>query len=288
MSKTVSGKAAAGKALSETAIAQYHDQGFYSPVDVLGTEEAAACRARLEAFEATQGGRLEQTQRNKAHLLFKWVDDLVRDPRVLDPIADLIGPDILCWNTLFWIKEANSPTFVSWHQDSHYWGLAGGEVVSAWIALSPASETAGCMRVLPGSHAAEALAHEDRYHDDNMLTRGQEVAETIDESRAVAMPLEPGQMSLHSTRTAHASGANRSADRRIGLSLHFMPPQTRQIVSDWDSAALVRGQDRYGHFEHTPRLTGDFDATTLAFHGRASRAVRDILYHGAELRTGRL
>ncbi len=92
------------KALPQDAIEQYRRDGYYFPLPVLSGAEAAGLRAGLEAFEATQGRALEPAQRSKSHLLFKWLDDLIRDPRVLDPVEDLIGPDILCWNTLFWIK----------------------------------------------------------------------------------------------------------------------------------------------------------------------------------------
>jgi len=276
------------KVLSEGQVAQYREDGYVFPVPVLAADEVAELRGRLEAFEAGQGGKLEPVQRNKSHLLFKWLDDLIRDPRILDPVEDLIGPDILCWNTLFWIKEAGSPSFVSWHQDITYWGLAGGEVVTAWLALSPASEAAGCMRVLPGTHIGDPMRHEDRYDEANMLTRGQEIAEPIDEGDAVLMPLEPGEMSLHSVRLAHASGSNNAPDRRIGVSIHYMPTSAYQSAGDWDSAALVRGEDVHGHFEPTPRVAADLDPDAVAFHDRATRAVREILYSDAERQTGRL
>jgi hypothetical protein len=276
------------KVLSDELVEQYRRDGYVFPVPVLAADEVAELRGRLEAFEAGQGGKLEPVQRNKSHLLFKWLDDLIRDPRILDPIEDLIGPDILCWNTLFWIKEAGSPSFVSWHQDITYWGLAGGEVVTAWLALSPASEAAGCMRVLPGTHVGEPMRHEDRYDEANMLTRGQEIAEPIDEGAAVLMPLAPGEMSLHSVRLAHASGPNNANDRRIGVSIHYMPTSAYQSAGDWDSAALVRGHDAHGHFTPTPRVPADLDPAAVAFHDRATQAVREILYADAEHQTGRL
>jgi len=247
--------------------------------------EAAELRGLLEAFEKTQGGKLNSIQRNKSHLLFKWLDDLIRDRRILDPIEDLIGGDILCWNTLFWVKEPQTPVFVSWHQDVTYWGIAGGDVVTAWLALSPATVESGCMRVLPGTHVGDVLPHEDRYDDSNMLTRGQEISIPIDESMGVFMPLKSGQMSIHNIRLAHASTANQTNDRRIGVSMHFMPTQARQTISDWDSAALVRGDDRFGHFEDTPRPTTDFDPPAVAFHEKATEAVRRILYHDASKNT---
>ena len=88
----------------------------------------------------------------------------------------------------------------------------------------------------------------------NLLTRGQEIAVEVDEAKAVAMPLQPGEISLHNVRLAHASGPNRSKDRRIGLSMHYMPTRTKQTVGEWDSAALVRGTDRFGHFKQPLRV----------------------------------
>ncbi|MBT4485906.1 MAG: phytanoyl-CoA dioxygenase family protein, partial [Rhodospirillaceae bacterium] len=237
---------------------------------------------------ALQGGNLEPGQRAKSHLIFKWLDDLIRDPRILDPIEQLIGPDILCWNTIFWIKDVGSESFVGWHQDTRYWGLSSPDVITAWLALSPASMESGCMRVLPGTHVGEVMPHEDLYDEANMLTRGQEISEGVDEDVAVHMPLEPGQMSFHNYRLAHASGANRAPDRRIGISMHFMPPDTRQIVGDWDSAALVRGTDSHGNFAPTPVPAEDFDPEAMAFHARAAKAQSEVLYKGAAVNTQKL
>jgi len=274
--------------LTDDQIARFHRDGFVSPVRVMDAAEAGAIRRRLESVETAQGGQLQASQRSKSHLLFKWLDDLVRDARVLDPVEQLIGPDILCWNTIFWIKEAGSRSFISWHQDTTYWGLSSRNVVTAWFAISPASVDSGCMKVMPGTHEGDVLSHQDTYDADNMLSRGQAITAGIDERRAVYMPLAVGEMSLHNYRLAHASGPNVSTDRRIGVSMHFMPPETRQVVGDWDSAALVRGTDRFGHFEPTPVPAGDFDPVAVAFHERAADAVRKVLYAGAAQNPRRL
>lgn len=276
-----------GATLSAQQIERYRRDGFVCPVPVMSAAEAAGLRRQLEAVEARQGGKLEAAQRSRAFLLFKWLDDLIRDPRVLDPVEQLIGPDILCWSTIFWIKDAGSKSFVSWHQDNTYWGLSSRQVLTAWFALSDASIEAGCMSVLPGSHLGQTLPHVDTYHEDNMLTRGQAIR-SIDESRAVAMPLRAGEMSLHNYCLAHGSGPNLTADRRIGVSMHFMPPATKQVVGSWDCAALVRGRDPHGNFEPTPTPAKDFDPPAVAFHARAAKAMRDVLYAGAAQNPQRL
>ena len=270
------------KVLSEDAIEQYHRGGYFFPVRILDDEQVAANRKRLEAFESRQSKPLEGAQRSKSHLLFKWVDDLMRDSKLLDAVEDLIGHDILCWNTIFWIKEAGSQSYVSWHQDLRYWGLDTDDLVSVWLALSPATLESGCMRVLPRSHKGDLLPHSDEYREDNLLTRGQEIAVNVDETKTVAMPLEPGEISLHNVRLAHASGPNHSIDRRIGISLHYMPTHTKQIVGEWDTAALVRGEDRFGHFTIAPRPAKDFDMAAALFHEKATDATRKILYTGAQ------
>jgi len=267
-------------ALTEAQVEHYRSQGWLSPLDVLTGVEVAGARAKLEAFEAEHGPFGRRGERSRAYLPFAWVDSIMRHPRLVDMVEDVIGPDILCWNAIFWIKEPGAGSFVGWHQDITYWGLDNRELVTVWVALSEASEDAGCMSVLPGSHH-QTLNHDETYDADNLLTRGQHITD-IDPADTVAMPLRAGQASFHNVATAHGSGPNHANDRRIGLSLHYMPTHTRQTVADWDSAALVRGEDRYHHFDHAPRPTSDLDPEVMAYHARSAEALRQIVYHGAD------
>jgi non-heme Fe2+,alpha-ketoglutarate-dependent halogenase len=273
--------------LSDTQLVQYERDGYVSPIPVLSDPEAQKLRGELQQTETRQGGALHAAQRSKSFILFKWLNDLVRDSRVLDPIEQLIGPNILIWNTIFWVKEAGAKSFVSWHQDTHYWGLSNDKVVTAWVALSPASIDAGCMRVMPGTHR-QTLRHEDRYHDDNMLTRGQEIDDGLDEKNAVYMPLRTGEMSIHNYCLAHASGPNETDERRIGVSLHYLPPDTKQIVGDWDCATLVRGVDTQQNFAAAPVPSCDLDPSLLAYHEKASKALSGVLYTGAAMNDRKL
>jgi non-haem Fe2+, alpha-ketoglutarate-dependent halogenase len=271
-----------GKILSAAALSQYRDEGYYCPVDILTAAEAADCRARLEAIELAQGHSIVGPERSKSHLLYQWIDELIRHPRILDAVEDIIGPSILCWNTVWWIKEPMSNTFVSWHQDRLYVGLDTDDFVTAWLALSPATIESGCMRILPGSHQNDILPHRDEYKENNLLSRGQEIAVPVDESKAVPMQLAPGQISLHNVRLAHASAPNHSHDRQIGLSMHYIPTATRQVAMDWDSATLVRGDDHYHHFTLTPRPSHDLEETAVRFHERATDTFRAIVFKDAE------
>lgn len=268
------------KVLTDEEVDGYRGEGWLSPFDLLTADEAAAARASLEEWEASMGGSLGPVHRSGAHMLMPWVDALIRHPRLLDAVEDLIGPDLLCWNSIFWIKEPHSASYVGWHQDFEYWGLDDDRLVSVWVALSPAGEGAGCMSVIPGSHR-HAIDHRETYAPDNLLSRGQELEIDPAERGPVAMPLDPGQASFHNVRTAHGSDPNASPDRRIGLSMHYMPTSTRQTKVGWDAAALVRGTDDHGNFAHCPRPTVDMDPATLPFFERAAEAMRTIIYAGA-------
>jgi hypothetical protein len=265
--------------LTDDQVDEYQGEGWLSPLDVLSEAEVAHARSKLEEFEAQHGPLSGRAERSRAYLPFTWVDDIMRNPRLVDMVEDLIGPDILCWNAIFWIKEPGAGSFVGWHQDVTYWGLNNRELVSVWVALSEADERAGCMSVLPGSHR-QTLSHDETYDEDNLLTRGQHIRD-INADDTVAMPLRPGQASFHNVATAHGSGPNNGVDRRIGLSLHYMPTHTRQTLADWDSAALVRGDDGHNNFDHAPQPTADLDPEIMAYHAKASETLRKIVYDGA-------
>jgi non-heme Fe2+,alpha-ketoglutarate-dependent halogenase len=269
------------KSLSNAALEAYRRDGYCFPVPALSAREVARFRGCLEAHEAKTGQPLQGNFRHKAHLLFTWVDELVHHPKIVDAAEDVLGPNLLCWTTNFFIKEANSPGFVSWHQDAFYWGLSKDDVMTAWVALSPANLQSGCMKFVPGSQTQDHIRHVDTFHKDNLLSRGQEIAVKVDSERTVDCILDPGEMSLHHVKLVHGSEPNRSNDRRIGLAIRYIPTDVRQLKVR-DSATLVRGADRHGNFDHEPRPRRDLDEGALAAHADAVGRQVKALYAGTD------
>jgi non-haem Fe2+, alpha-ketoglutarate-dependent halogenase len=249
-------------ALSPDQVRFFREQGYLFPVDALTPEAARGYRDRIEAYEAQTGEEVNKRLKIKAHLAFPWICELARHPAIVSAVQSLIGPDLLLFGASAFAKNAHDPRFVSWHQDSAYYGLDPHEEVTVWLALSRASSESGCVRVLPGSHRGPDLEHEETYAADNLLSRGQSLR-GIDESLAVEMPLEPGQFSLHHERTAHDSRPNRSDDRRIGLAFFYIPTHARSTLGR-RSAMLVAGQDRHGFWDADPEPRHDLDARSLA------------------------
>jgi Phytanoyl-CoA dioxygenase (PhyH) len=267
--------------LAEDAAHRYHRDGYLSPISVFSPEEARGYRAKLEAIEAS--GRLPVgALRSKCHLLLTWVDEIVRHPKVLDAVEGIIGPNILVWGTSFFIKEPRNKSFVSWHQDLTYWGLEPPDIVTAWIALSSSTRENGAMRVLPASHTMEVLPHADTFAADNLLSRGQEIRVDVDERKAVALELEPGQMSLHHVKLIHGSEPNPSPHRRIGLAVRYIPTHVRQTAGMVDSAVLVRGVDSFGYFHPEERPGADLSPSAVAHHAEVTSAASRILMRATQ------
>jgi non-haem Fe2+, alpha-ketoglutarate-dependent halogenase len=267
------------KSLTHAQIAGYEREGYLAPLPVMSEAEARGLRAHLETIEAGMGGPLRGDLRHKAHLLFPFLADLIRHPAILDAVEDILGPDLLCWNTNFFIKEAETPSFVSWHQDSTYWGLSSPDVCTAWVALTPSHLDNGAMAVIPKSHTRDQIPHRDTFDRHNLLTRGQEIAVEVDESEAMPLVLKPGEMSLHHVRLVHGSPPNPSLERRIGFAIRYIPTSIHQLEGE-DSASLVRGEDRFGHFELEPRPQRDMQDDMLALHHRLTQKAAQILYRG--------
>lgn len=193
--------------LTDTQVEQYRRDGFCGPVPVMTTAEAQALRAELEEYEQADGKKLAFPDKSKPYLVFNWADTLVHHPAALDAVQDVIGPDILVYHTTVWIKEPHTDARVLWHQDDAYFNLDPAEQVTAWVALSDASELAGCMRMIPGSHRGGRLIdHNDRPVAESLVRRGQTIGEHLTDSDGTPVPLKAGQMSLHNTHTVHASG----------------------------------------------------------------------------------
>jgi chlorinating enzyme len=265
--------------LAPSAVERYHRDGFFFPIRVLAPDEALERRRRLETIEAAHGGALGGEIRQKPHLLFTWLADLVRHPTILDAVEDVLGPNLLVWSTSFFIKEARDPAYVSWHQDATYWGLSEPDVLTAWVAFTDATVENGAMRMVPGSHA-EQHAHRDTFAPNNLLSRGQEIAVEVDEARGVDILLRAGEMSLHHVRMVHGSPPNRAGDRRIGFAIRYIPTHVKQLAGERDSAMLVRGVDTYQHFAPERLPAADLSPEARAHHAEAVARAAKILYRG--------
>ncbi len=253
--------------LTPAEVASYRHNGYLFPFPALGEAERATCLAGLARYERWLGSTVPQADikwRTQPQALLPWYADLARHPRILDVVEDLIGPDILVWTATFFIKEAQSPTFAAWHQDSTYFGLEPYEQVTAWVALTDASEEAGCMEVLSAAGVPRQMHHAALRLKDSINRTGQTIVEPLDESQATMMQLPAGSFSLHHTLCVHRSAPNRASHRRVGLGINYIPAHVRPTGSTRMAALPVRGRDSYGHFDLYAPPKAEFDTETHA------------------------
>lgn len=254
--------------LTRDDVAHYRRDGFLFPVDVLDPDEARRCADDALALAANGLPDHGAPWNQKSHLLLPSLDRLVREPRLTGAVASILGDDLLVLSADLFVKPAGSTRRITWHQDVNFWQLEPLEVLTAWVALTPATTENGCVRYVAGGHHGR-VEHVERPDPENMLSRGQEVAVAVDEADAVEVRLRPGQVSFHHALTPHASGPNRTDAPRIGFAVRYAPTRVRQLAGPPISARLARGVDRHGHFAHESGPEAVLSPAARALHRRA-------------------
>jgi len=254
----------------QTLKSQFEADGYYAPLRLIDTEKALSYRQSFEAIERNTGSL---HYRFKIHTALSMVYELAINKTLLDSVESLLGPNILLYNATFIIKEPHSDAHVSWHQDLTYWGFNDDKQVSAWIAISDATDENGCMHMVPGSHSNGQLAHIITEDSDNVLHLGQKV-EGISDDQSCCVPLKAGEASLHHGWTLHTSHSNRSNERRIGLNFNYISTDMFQTQTEEDSAKLVRGIDNYNHFKIDTPATVEFDTSVWKNLNKCNELIR--------------
>jgi hypothetical protein len=217
--------------LTSAEVARYQSEGWVIPAFRLPAARVAALQRSLEDLLcANPGVRPEKLVsahiegdngegvRGSAAFL-----ELARDPEIVELVCDVIGEDVILWGCHVFCKPPAEGYETPWHQDGHYWPIRPLATCTAWVALEPSTRANGCLRVIPGSQRDRRL-HPHLAEDRSDLTLNQRLdGSHFDGSSAVDLELEPGQMSLHDVYMIHGAAANRSAVRRTGVALRYMP-----------------------------------------------------------------
>jgi non-heme Fe2+,alpha-ketoglutarate-dependent halogenase len=239
--------------LTHAQVEHFRREGYAFPFDAIPAAEAASYVAKLDSYDAILGEEAQKQLKIKAHVAAPWIVALARNKNILDAVESLIGPDILLFGASLFSKKARDVRFVSWHQDAAYYGLDPQEEVTCWVGLTDADI--------------------ENFDPQNMLGRGQTIR-GIDDSKAVYMPVKAGQFSMHHERTIHGSMPNPSDRRRVGISFFYMPTHVRSTVGR-RTATLVRGTDKYGHWDTEPMPKTDLDPVCMEFLRQSWSRYRD-------------
>lgn len=233
--------------LSEEQKESYRRNGYllglppiYSPEEMQRiNDELPNLLALLQPGETSKD--IREWHENSTYLY-----DMVMNPRILDLVEGILGPDFYCWASSFFIKEPFTESTVGWHQDAYYWPMKPHHTVTVWLAFDDVGEENGAMKVIPGTHLHGILQHKRSVQTTSLLTLELETG-TFSEADAVQFKLKAGEVSLHDDRIVHSSPANPSSRRRAGLTFRY---SGTDVVNDLSvnpnfRAYMCRGVDRF-------------------------------------------
>jgi hypothetical protein len=251
--------------LTKAEIIQYNTFGFVQPFDIFDAREMAAIRAYFDRLMSDLGERgAYGINCYQARLSGLW--DIATDPRILDLVEDIAGPDFVCWASAVLSKAPRDPRQVPWHQDASFWKLSPARTVTVWLAIDDVDAGNAAMRFIPGTHD-KGVIETSAMGADSVFHKGIADAERF--GTPFTNTLAAGQVSLHADMLVHGSEANRSDRRRCGLTLRYCPTSVRITDADWArgvEAILCRGSDPAGHWTHHPRPGNDDIRATSSPH----------------------
>ena len=266
--------------LSSNQLQEYNDNGYVAPIEVLTKDEAFSVRKEIENIETKWPNELRGSGRNYVHMISPLLDKVCHNSKILDAVESIIGKNILICGTTLFIKNPHQKGFVSFHQDATYIGLEPHNWVTAWIAITDANEENGCMIMWPGSHKDNIKHHEQKYDEDNLLTRGQTV-ENIPLNETRPLLLKAGQMSLHHPTIVHGSGLNKRNDRRIGFVIQsYIGSNVDQVLGKM-YVQQARGNDIFQYHQHTKRPISLMNSEDIKIRKKANDDLQRIFYPGS-------
>lgn len=239
-------------------IDKFNEQGFYGPVEFLSSSEIK--NYKQELLSAVKNLDLMKSDyRCKSNVLFPWINEISKNPIIKEHVAKVLGPNFHCWDTLIWIKDAESDKYVSWHQDATYWNFLPKERgLTVWVTLSGATKDMGCIQYVVGSHKNKQITHQDIKSDKNLLMRGQTT--TYKEGEIHYAECNPGSFLMHSPYTVHGSDQNISSSPRLALGLIYVATDAKPIVEySKESTIMVSGVDEFNYMLHDPEPTGEWN-----------------------------
>ena len=267
--------------LTEEQLDHYKNKGYISPINALSPSEAKEIRDEIEKIEKNWPGALEGINRNYVHLISPIFNKVCLNKNILDAVESIIGKNILICGTTLFIKNPNEKGFVSFHQDAKYIGLEPHNWVTVWLAVTDANEQNGCMRMLPGSHKENLKTHEEKFDENNLLTRGQTIT-NVSLNKTDPIILKAGQISLHHPTIVHGSGLNHSNDRRIGFVIQsYIGDNVDQVIGKM-YVQRARGEDKYKHHEYSKIPLELMGKNEVNSQNKANEELAKIFYSGSK------
>jgi len=278
--------------LSEEQLAQFERDGFIGPIKIYEPEEMAerwdAIRRVLPdrskaIYPEDALGAVTNISNYDRHLDVDLLSEHILNAGIVDRVASILGPDVLCWRTEFFPKYAGDEG-TDWHQAATFanaskkpqilWPSeegrpAFGGTITVWTAFTDSTLENGCLQLMPGTHKVmnydeskpmeydpEAINSREKDgvqrgffgYDYRQLQKDPDW--TPDESQAFPLVMKKGECVIFWSTLMHASLPHTGSkkDYRMGFAARYVPTQV-QVYPDTEQVAEYGGGiplDRYG------------------------------------------
>ena len=245
--------------LSETQVERFRKEGVLVLEDLLGADEVEALLARAEWVASGRAPHISKrllqfepevnagkaaadtyadSLRKMSHLAFcdEGFESHARNPKVLDVIESLLGPDLKLYQDQWFMKPPRIGSRQPYHQDMPLgFHIDPPDMVTCWAALNDATIENGCLWMLPGTHRFGIIPKEKWADYERTSLEG-----SLPEERPIE--LKAGSCSFHHGLILHSSRPNQSNRRRRGYATHYVSARCRYTgPAENNDAMLVRG-----------------------------------------------
>jgi non-heme Fe2+,alpha-ketoglutarate-dependent halogenase len=279
--------------LSPEELASFYELGYYGPFTVYEVEEMKALwrRQRLLLLDRSMAvypitdaiSGVTNISNYDRHLDSDFLAEHICRPEIVDRVASVLGPNVLCWRTEFFPKYPGDEG-TDWHQADTFSNASGmpqilwpkgaehfDGTITVWTAFTEANEENGCLQFIPGTQ--ETMFYDEmkgmhlHYESDAINRREKDGVKRgffgydyrqlqldpdwkPDESKAVSMVMRPGQAILFWSTLMHSSFPNNSKtnEMRLAFASRYVPTSVR-IYPDTDIVEEYGGSvslDKYG------------------------------------------
>ena len=277
--------------LDSKELEKFHRHGYLGPFTLFEPDEMRALwnQVRPEVSERTSAVYQDKSAVSGAtnianydrHLDISFLADHICQPKIVDRVSSILGPDILCWRSEFFPKYPGDEG-TDWHQADTFENASGspqivwpekvkdfGGTITVWTAFTESTIENGCLQFIPGTHQTMYYDESKRMHyDSNQIntkekkgvTRGFfgydyrqlqiDSNWTPDDSKSVSMVMKPGQFIIFWSTLMHASHphSGKTPNMRLGFVSRYVPTSVK-VYPDTDVVSEYGGSislDKYG------------------------------------------
>ncbi len=141
-----------------------------------------------------------------------------RSHRLVSIAGELLRDEPYHYHSKMIMKDARVGGAWAWHQDYGYWynnGVLTPNLVSAFIAVDPATRINGCLQVIRGSHRCGRIHH--HLTGDQAGADMERVSEILKRFELIHAEMNPGDVIFFHSNLLHRSDQNRSDHPRWSM-----------------------------------------------------------------------